>query len=131
MSRADDMSLDELDRAAAAYAGAAEHFRACAADAETYAAGYAFRARELRYDARGGMTEELERRRFEPGAAWEHRTDVVRRLELIMVAPGGLAWLRVHGTWSAGQSVPCGEMTRANGWLFLDIGQGTQLGRRP
>lgn len=109
----------------------AEDCAGMAARKSGIAAGLFFRSAELRYDARGGMTEELERRRFEPGARWEHRASVVRRLELLMVAPGGLAWLRVHGTWSAGQSVPCDEMTRANGWLFLGLGQGAQLGRRP
>lgn len=32
------------------------------------AAGHAFRAEELRYDARGGMTAAQAARRFEPGA---------------------------------------------------------------
>lgn len=77
--------------------------------------GFAFRAAELRYDARGGMTAATERRRFEPGAAW---------------------LLRGVTRWVTGQSVrfhnimiefddltafELGTMTRANGWLFLGL----------
>lgn len=90
--------------------------RACDVAKEVgLAAGLLFRAAELRYDARGGMTEELERRRFEPGAAWLLR-GVVRwvtgqsvRFHGIMVELDDLTAFEL------------GTMTRANGWLFLGL----------
>jgi hypothetical protein len=56
--------------------------------------------------------------RWEPGAVWEHRGAVVRRLEL-RVYVRGIAHLRVQGTWSAMQSVPCADMNEVNGWRYV------------
>ena len=58
--------------------------------------------------------------RWQPGAAWEHRAYVVRRLEIRQVDEvRGLAFLNVAGTWSAMQSIPRAEMTEANGWRYV------------
>lgn len=87
-------------------------------EAEGTAAGYAFRAAELRYDARGGMTAALERRRFEPGARWaldgeEHTIgqadDSGLERHLCSSEDLTLHWERID------------RMTRANGWLFLGL----------
>lgn len=83
--------------------------------------GFTFRAEELRYDARGGMTEELARRRFEPGARWSvdgQECAVVCRDE---------SGLRVDSDrWADGMFVRAADMTRENGWLFLDLGDDRQ-----
>lgn len=80
--------------------------------------GLAFRAAELRYDARGGMTAALERRRFEPGARWsldgeEHTIGQADAsgLERHLCSAEDLTlhWERID------------RMTRANGWLFLGL----------
>jgi hypothetical protein len=78
--------------------------------------GYTFRARELRYDARGGMTEELARRRFEPGARWSVNVAelVVDRLNIF-----GLPLVHFR---DVGRPVERADMTRENGWMFLDLG---------
>jgi hypothetical protein len=84
---------------------------------EMNAKGYTFRARELRYDANGGMTEELARRRFDPGARWSvdgEECAVVCRDE---------SGLRVDSDrWTDGMFVRASDMTRENGWLFLGLG---------
>lgn len=92
----------------------------CAADAAGLAKGYTFRARELRYDARGGMTEELERRRFEPGARWS-----VNGAELVVHRMNIFGLPLVHFR-DVGRPVERAAMTRANGWLFLDLGTAGQ-----
>lgn len=131
-----------LETWAEAHAATAHGFRrdaqGCASDSRRVAAllylaaghdgaamGHAFRARELRYDARGGMTEELARRRFEPGARWTLAgiEFVIDRLNIFGLP---LAHFR-----DVGQPAERADMTRANGWLFLGLGQGAQLGRRP
>ena len=53
--------------------------------------------------------------RWREGAVWEHRADVVRRLELRQVE-GELAALRVQGTWGAIQTVRRADMTEEKGW---------------
>jgi hypothetical protein len=77
-----------------------EDLEAAAVACDGAADGHTFRARELRYDANGGMTEELARRRFEPGARWSLYGFVV----------------------IVDQPVNRAELTRENGWLFLDLG---------
>jgi hypothetical protein len=86
---------------------------------EMNAKGYTFRARELRYDARGGMTEGLARRRFEPGARWSTRWTpgevfTVRRLDR-----SGLV-ARVHFDRCFPESLD--TLSSGRGWLFLDLG---------
>jgi hypothetical protein len=83
------------------------------------AKGFTFRARELRYDARGGMTEELARRRFEPGARWTTRWTpgevfTVRRLDR-----SGLV-ARVHFDRCFPESLD--TLSSGRGWMFLDLG---------
>jgi hypothetical protein len=94
------------------------HCEGRAARAAARAKGHTFRSRELRYDANGGMTEELARRRFEPGARWSvdgEECAVVCRDE---------SGLRVDSDrWTDGMFVRAAEMTRENGWLFLDLGE--------
>lgn len=80
------------------------------------AKGFAFRAAELRYDARGGMTEELARRRFEPGAAWL-LCGVVR-----WVTGQGVRFHNIMVEFDDRTAFDIGTMTRANGWLFLGLG---------
>lgn len=87
-----------------------------AARLDGMALGYAFRAAELRYDARDGMTAATERRRFEPGARWaQHgRALVVLRDSYAF----GLPWVHFqHQT----QATELGEITRENGWRFLGL----------
>jgi hypothetical protein len=95
-----------------------EDLEAAAVACDGAADGHTFRARELRYDANGGMTEELARRRFEPGARWSvdgEECAVVCRDE---------SGLRVDSDrWTDGMFVRAAEMTRENGWLFLDLGE--------
>ena len=71
------------------------------------------------------MSEELARRRFEPGARWSVNgiEFVIDRLNIFGLP---LAHFR-----DVGQPAERADMTRANGWLFLGLGQGAQLGRRP
>lgn len=85
------------------------------AEAEGAEAGFTFRARELRYDARGGMTEEQARRRFEPGARW-----LLHCIELVVERPNIFGLPLVHFS-GISRPVELGEMTRANGWLFLGL----------
>jgi hypothetical protein len=81
------------------------------------AAGLFFRAAELRYDARGGMTEALERRRFEPGARWLCRGIVFESYGYDVEQP----WMvRLQASIFGCIESP-DEMTRANGWLFLGL----------
>lgn len=87
-----------------------------AARAQGGAKGHLFRAEELRYDARGGMTEAQAARRFEPGARWSvggEECEIVSRDE---------SGLRVDSQpWQDGMFVRASEMTRENGWLLLAV----------
>jgi hypothetical protein len=81
------------------------------------AAGLFFRADELRYDARGGMTEALERRRFEPGARWttlwsEGEVHTAWRRE----ERHDEARIHFDNIWPATV-----ELMTGNGWLFLGL----------
>lgn len=82
------------------------------------AAGLFYRASELRYDARGGMTEALERRRLEPGARWTTRWSdgIVHTVWRREERPEEV---RIHfdNIWPSSSEL----MTRANGWLFLGL----------
>jgi hypothetical protein len=79
--------------------------------------GLLFKAAELRYDARGGMTEALERRRFEPGARWLCRGIVFESYGYDVEQP----WMvRLQASIFGCIESP-DEMTRANGWLFLGL----------
>jgi hypothetical protein len=81
------------------------------------AAGLFFRAAELRYDVRGGMTAELERRRFEPGARWLCRGIVFESYGHDVEQP----WMvRLQASIFGCIESP-DEMNRANGWLFLGL----------
>lgn len=97
------------------------------------AAGHRFRAAELRYDARGGMTKEQARRRFEPGARWAYRAGAQASAPLCSIR-----WASADASYLCLAPGPSGrdtflprraDMTRANGWLFLDLGQGAEPGR--
>lgn len=104
--------LDDVER----HRTLADIAETCAVDNQARAAGLAFRAAELRYDARGGMTAALERRRFEPGARWSIDG------ETCDVACRDANGLRVDSDrWTDGFFVRASEMTRANGWLFLGL----------
>jgi hypothetical protein len=103
--------------AARACRGDGEEAGAAAFDAA--AKGHTFRSRELRYDARGGMTEALARRRFEPGARWTTRWTpgevfTVRRLDR-----SGLV-ARVHFDRCFPESLD--TLSSGRGWMFLDLG---------
>lgn len=95
--------------------GKAELSLACVAEADGYAAGYTFRAAELRYDARGGMTKEQARRRFEPGAVWS-----VRGVKVVVKGESyfhGAPWAHFHGR----QPEEFGGMNRERGWRLVAL----------
>lgn len=120
-----DVYAAEQQEQASYWAEQADYLRGEAAWCEAQVAsrkgragGYEFRAEELRYDARGGMTEELTRRRFEPGAQWTARwapgeVYTVRRREEL---PGET---RVHfdRCWPSSVEI----MSGGAGWLLLAV----------
>lgn len=81
-------------------------------------AGLAFRAAELRYDARGGMTAALERRRFEPGARWSAHW---KRSEVATVTGTFESYGSLIVRTDTFFPKAAAAMTRANGWLFLGL----------
>lgn len=80
--------------------------------------GLALRAAELRYDARGGMTAALERRRFEAGARWTTRWSPGEVFTVrYQREPHDGPWVHFDMCWPERLAL----MTRENGWLFLGL----------
>lgn len=96
---------------------AAERHAMYAAHHHGRAYGLAFRAAELRYDARGGMTAALERRRFEPGARWLCRGIVFESYGHDLEQP----WMVRLQACIFGCIESQDDMTPENGWRFLGL----------
>jgi hypothetical protein len=94
-----------------------EDLEAAAVACDGAAKGHTFRARELRYDANGGMTEELARRRFEPGARWS-----LCGMEYTVTCSDE-SGVRLERAGPDGVFDRPSAMTRENGWMFLGLGE--------